>query len=69
MSEDRIPPGYYTPEMLPPLSEGAAAIIAAVDATGPSPPLEGPEGSSGGVLHRRRTLCAPVGQLPAAGRI
>jgi uncharacterized protein (DUF433 family) len=33
---DRIPPGYYTRETLPPLSPAAAAIIASVDAAGPS---------------------------------
>lgn len=32
MSEDRIPPGYYTPETLPPLSEGARRILASVEA-------------------------------------
>jgi hypothetical protein len=30
-----IPPGYYTPETLPPLSEGAKAILASVDAVAP----------------------------------
>ena len=32
MSGDRIPPGYYTPETLPPLSEGARRILASVEA-------------------------------------
>ena len=32
MSEERIAPGYYTPETLPPLSEGARKILAWVDA-------------------------------------
>lgn len=32
MSQDRIPPGYYTPETLPPLSEGARKILASVTA-------------------------------------
>jgi hypothetical protein len=31
----RIPPGSYTPETLPPLSEGAKAIIASIDAVAP----------------------------------
>lgn len=35
MSQDRIPPGYYTPETLPPLSEGARKILASVDAVAP----------------------------------
>lgn len=30
-----IPPGYYTPETLPPLSEGARAILASIDAVAP----------------------------------
>jgi uncharacterized protein (DUF433 family) len=30
-----IPPGYYTPETLPPLSEGAKAILASIDAVAP----------------------------------
>jgi len=32
LSGERIPPGYYTPETLPPLSEGARRILASVDA-------------------------------------
>jgi uncharacterized protein (DUF433 family) len=35
ISEDRIRPGYYTPETLPPLSEGAKAILASIDAVAP----------------------------------
>jgi hypothetical protein len=30
-----IPPGSYTPETLPPLSEGAKAILASIDAVAP----------------------------------
>jgi hypothetical protein len=30
-----IPPGYYTPETLPPLGEGAKAILASIDAVAP----------------------------------
>jgi hypothetical protein len=30
-----IPPGYYTPETLPPLSETAKAILASIDAVAP----------------------------------
>jgi hypothetical protein len=32
---DRIPPGTYTLETLPPLSEGAKAIIASIDSVAP----------------------------------
>ena len=35
MSDEGIPPGYYTPETLPPLSEGAKAILASIDAVAP----------------------------------
>lgn len=33
-----IPPGSYTPETLPPVGAGAAAILAAVDAVAPAVP-------------------------------
>lgn len=44
-SEDdrRIPPGSYTLQTLPPLSEGAKAIIASVDSVAPF--VEAPEGA------------------------
>jgi hypothetical protein len=35
VSGERIPPGYYTSETLPPLSEGARKILASVDAVAP----------------------------------
>ncbi len=34
-SEAPVPPGYYTPGSLPPLSEGAKAILASIDAVAP----------------------------------
>ena len=34
-SAERIPPGHYTAETLPPLGPGAAAILASVDAVAP----------------------------------
>ena len=55
MSGDRIPPGYYTLETLPPLSEGAAAIIA----------VAGDEGEwRRPAASWRRALRTPVGQRP-----
>jgi hypothetical protein len=38
-----IPPGSYTPETLPPLSEGAKAIIASIDSVAPF--VDVPEGA------------------------
>ena len=35
LSGERIHPGYYTPETLPPLSEGAKAILASINAVAP----------------------------------
>jgi hypothetical protein len=35
VSGERIPPGYYTPETLPPLSEGDRKVLASVDAVAP----------------------------------
>lgn len=41
--DHRIPPGSYTRETLPPLSEGARAIIASVDSVAPF--VDVPEGA------------------------
>jgi uncharacterized protein (DUF433 family) len=35
LDEKPLPPGYYTLETLPPLSEGAKAILASIDAVAP----------------------------------
>jgi uncharacterized protein (DUF433 family) len=44
---ERIPPGYYTRETLPPLSPGAAAIIASVDAAASAESAKAPEDGEG----------------------
>jgi hypothetical protein len=39
--EVRVPPGTYTPETLPPLSDGAKAILASVEAAASRPASPG----------------------------
>ena len=56
----RIPPGYYTRETLPALSEGAAAIIASVDAAGSAQVGMAPDGRSGGGLRLGDAPFAPL---------
>lgn len=57
---DRIPPGYYTRETLPPLSPGAAAIIASVDAAGPPSGEKAVDGPAEGGLRLGDTPFAPL---------
>ena len=59
---ERIPPGYYDRETLPPLSEGAAAIIASVDAAASTETREVRTVCWRGAASRRRPLRAAVGQ-------
>jgi uncharacterized protein (DUF433 family) len=57
---ERIPPGYYAPETLPPLSPGAAAIIASVDAAGAAQEAAASERDSKGRLRFDDTPFAPL---------
>jgi uncharacterized protein (DUF433 family) len=57
---ERIAPGYYTRETLPPLSPGAAAIIASVDAGAPAGEAKSSDGAGGDGLHLGDVPFAPL---------